>query len=43
MTPEQLQAISKSGTFDTYVGTLTRNLLAVREGALLRASEDLFL
>jgi hypothetical protein len=35
---------TRSGTFDVYVGTLTRNLLAVKEsGGMLRANEWLFL
>lgn len=34
---------TRSGTFDTYVGTLTRNHLAVKEGGALRASDTLFL
>jgi hypothetical protein len=34
---------TRSGTFDTYVGTLTRNLLIVKEGGgVLRANEWLF-
>ena len=34
---------TRSGTFDTYVGTLTRHLLAVKDAGGLKANEFLFL
>ncbi len=46
ITPEELGARTgfeaSGGTFRTYVGTLTRNGLASRDGATIRASEALF-
>ena len=46
MTTDELAAKSgytRSGTFDTYVSKLRRNLLLVRDGTVLRANETLFM